>query len=74
MIKNHIIFILIIILIFVFILLNTIQIEKFKLDINNLNKYNIIIINHKLFIIIYLKNINNINNKFYKIYKNKYII
>jgi hypothetical protein len=61
------IFILIILLIYIFIFFTN-KIEKF-----NLTKYRIIIIKNKNYDMIYLKNENNINNKIYKIYKNKLI-
>jgi len=37
---------------------------------NLTNKYNIIIINHKKYHIVIIKNINNVQDKIYKIYKN----
>ena len=66
--KTYLIFILINILIFI-ILLFAENIEKF-----NLNKYRLIIIKNNNYIIMYIKDPDNyINNKFYKIYKNKFI-
>ena len=61
-INKQYIFILVIILIFI-----CVNIEK---EIFIANKYNIILIDHKKYLIIIIKNTNNTNKKIYKIYKN----
>lgn len=60
--NNQYIFILVILIIFFFI--NIVRKETF------INKYNIVIINHKNYQIVIIKNTNNTDKKIYKIYKN----
>ena len=62
---NNFIFILVMILLFIFI--NFFNNDNFQLMAT---KYNVILINHKDFKILIFKNMNNIENKIYKIYKN----
>lgn len=63
--ENNFIFILAMILLFIFI--NFFNNDNFQLMAT---KYNIILINHKNYKILIFKNINNIENKIFKIYKN----
>ena len=63
--KNNFFFILVMILLFIFI--NFIVNDNFQLMDA---KYNLILINHKNYKILIFKNINNIENKIFKIYKN----
>lgn len=60
--NNQCTFILVILIIFFFI--NIVRKETF------INKYNIVIINHKNYQIVIIKNTNNTDKKIYKIYKN----
>ena len=63
--ENNFIFILAMILLLIFI--NFFNNDNFQLMAT---KYNIILINHKNYKILIFKNINNIENKIFKIYKN----
>lgn len=58
-------YIFILIIFIIFICINIIGKESFIT-----NKYNIILINHTNYKIIIVKNINNFDNKIYKIYRN----
>jgi hypothetical protein len=62
---NNFIFILVMILLFIFI--NFFDNDNFQIMTT---KYNVILINHKNYQIFIFKNINNIENKIFKIYKN----
>ncbi len=63
--NNKLTFIFVIIIILIFLI--TFEYENFE---SETNKYNIILINHNKYQIIIIKNINNIQDKIYKIYKN----
>ena len=60
-------FIFIIILILTVILINQNTLDNFLLK---MTKYNIILINHEKYQMIILNDVNSIENKIYKIYKN----
>lgn len=62
--NNKLIFIYIVIFILFFLI--TFKFENFQ---SETNKYNIILINHNKFQIIIIKDINNIQDKIFKIYK-----
>jgi hypothetical protein len=69
--KNNWTFIFIILLLLIFIFL----IEFInKIDHFTLSKYRLIIVKNNNYILLHLKNINNNENKIYKIYKDKFII
>lgn len=63
--QNKFIFILVMILLFIF--MTFFHIDNFQLMTT---KYNVILINHFNYQILIIKNINNIENKIFKIYKN----